>query len=515
MTTLYDDQLLFPDSGETTSGILEAPSSTPGIGIAPQTSVDPMKAEYAKMSTGRELATRIGEFGAGLRGEPSPLLTKMEAQRKKKLEDLATLKETVSALEHGVSMRQGLSGEEATTFDNAYGDQLEKIQPGLKNTFLALSKRPDLLTQFQGYAQYLPEPMQVLMKSNPKEFLKFAGTAEGMKALTEAKDRSDLRLATKKVQTAMMGLQQYVPKDKLDAIMADGVVTASDILSVQQYLPKEAQLSEGEQAAIQRNDKVFWQGLGVLHGQAEQDVLKGRADRGKAPTTRTIREGEKEIQQEWDPVAKTWKEVGRGPHFKPDTGPGGLPKETVNVELKLSDDYRQDTKKFAERKPLFESATDYMANRDKNKTSSGDAALAFAYAKMRDPNDRLAVSETRDLAKLGNIFERLGVSITGILDKGETLPDRVAKQMYDEIRRSFTEQNRAQSKIESDFTRKVKDYGGDPTRVVRPLAIPQDQLNPKRRESDRPESAPQGEVEARKKIGNVEFVKIKGQWYSK
>jgi hypothetical protein len=50
--------------------------------------------------------------------------------------------------------------------------------------------------------------------------------------------------------------------------------------------------------------------------------------------------------------------------------------------------------------------------------------------------------------------------------------------MYAEIRRAFTEQNRQQAKIETDYRRKTTDYKGNADRVVRPLAIPEDDLKP-------------------------------------
>lgn len=513
MTLFADDSLVdLPNSDLTTaagSGIGIAPSGpdplraavdgidsgSAGVSLPTKRSSlrDEVRTEFQSLGPLQKFGAALGEFGAGVTGRPSPLRARIDEKRKEKLLQMEELKGTVTALEHGISMRQGMSGDDAAAFDEAYGNKLEDIQPGMKQTFLALTKKPDLLTQFQAYAPYLPEPVQAMMKGQPKEFLKFAGTAEGMKVMMDAKDRFDMRTATKKVQTAMMGMQQFVPPEELKKIMADGVITASDVIAIQKYVPDAAKLSDIELGAIQRNDKVFWQGLGVLHGQSEQDVLKRRADtgdKGKQPPTVHV---DGKVYQ-FDPEQKL-----SSPRLGTDSryallGSGKDAEDQGKVferEFKLSDDYRQDTKKFAERRPLFDSTTDYMANRATEKTSAGDAALAFAYAKMRDPNDRLAVSETRDLVKLGNIFERLGVNISGVLDKGETLPDRVAEQMYKEIRRNFTEQNSQQLKTEAAFAKKTKDYGGNPERVVRSYAIPEEQLNPKRRDSDKPKGGEQ------------------------
>jgi len=472
MTVLYDEKQLFPGESASSGSLLTAPASQTGIGMAPA-QPDPVKDAYSKMSGSQEFFTRLAEFGAGVTGQPSPLVAEIETKRKAKLTQLQELKETVSALEHGIEMRKGMSAEDAAAFDEAYGNKLEAIQPGMKQTFTALAKKPDMLTQFKEYAQYLPEPIQVMMKSNSKEFLRFAGTAEGMKVLVDAKDKSDLRLATKKVQTALLGLDQFVPADKLKAIKADNVITASEVLEIQQYLPDQVKLSEAQVDSIKRNDRVFWEGLGVLHGPKEQELLVDRAKRAGRPPDEPKTQTIAGKVYQWDPdktitgtrLGTDTRYVELGPVKEPGK-PGGIDPQIVNVELKVSDDYRQDSKKFSERRPLFESTTDYMANRDKDKTSAGDAALMFAYAKMRDPNDRIAVSDIKDLHKLGNIFERIGVSVAGVLDKGQTIPDRVAQDMYAEIRRNFTELNRAQGKLEKTYRNKIKAYGGDESRVL-------------------------------------------------
>jgi hypothetical protein len=280
-------------------------------------------------------AKPLYNFGAGMEGRPTYKQVQADQDRKKKAAALEEIKGLTTALEHGISMIQGIDGPERDTFVDSYAKRLDGIQPGMGETYKALSKRPDMLTQFNSYAQYLPEPMQVMMKQQPKEFLKFAGTVEGQKVLSDAMDRKEMRVAIKKVQTTQIGLQKFVPADKLDAIMKDGVVTATDIMSIQPYLPKELQLTENENAAIQRNDKVFWQGLGVLHGSAEQDVIKNRALNKDRPQTRVVPSMvngiRMEQQQEWR--NGKWENVGdRVPHFKQDEGgPSIVPPEHADL----------------------------------------------------------------------------------------------------------------------------------------------------------------------------------------
>ena len=508
MATLYDKDELYTGFSSGNSSVLDEPSSAPdnpGIGMADATgAMDqgmfiPMNGpQPAPVPQARPQREPRGPDWFGWRA-------KAEArQQRKQHADAESLRAIVSAMEHGVSMRQGMGEEEQANFDEMYGNQLEKIQPGSKQTFLALSKRPDLMAQFKSYEQYMPEPLRVLMKTDPKKFMAYIGTAEGQKAMTGAKDHFDLRLASKKVQLTKQGITEFVPKEKLQGIMADGIVTATDIMDIQQYLPKQLQLSEIEQQAIQRNKGMFFEGLGILHGTAEQGVFAERAkrtDKNAPPPTQEV-DGKK---YSWDPdnklpgarlgTDKRYALLGAKDSAAPD-------KEAINREFKLRDDYRQDTKKFVDRKASFESVTDYVAKRAENKTSAGDQALAYAYAKSRDPNDRLAVSETKDLKSLGNIFQRFQASIESLVDKGQVLPDAVAKEMYAEVRRSFREQNKAQKAVEDEYRETAKRFGAS-DKFVRQHSIEM---------PDDEEKKPK-EKEQRKRIGNVDYVKRNGQWY--
>jgi hypothetical protein len=468
MAQLFQDEMAALGIADTGAAM-----TTPGAGIGMAPAAQPQKRSGFDM-----FMEGVGGAAAGALGKPLPHQVRAEAERKKRTLELQELQSFTNALEEGVKLTDGLEGPERDTFVKSYKERLNALEGGLGDTYEAATKRPEMLTKFREVLPHLPEHLRKMAEANPKGFLKFAGTAEGVKVMTQADDQRILSGATKKVQTTMMGLQQLIKPEKLAEFNKDGVLTASEIREMQADLPEPLRLSEPEMQAIGRNDESFWTSMGVLSGKGEQDLMKKRAGKvGEAPKTRTVRRGDKEITQSFKDGK--WVDEESGQAFKPSEGDTVSESDIVGREFKLSDDYRADTKKFAERRPLFDSATDYMANRPESKTSSGDAALMFAYAKMRDPNDRLAVSETRDLVKLGNIFERFGVSVTGVLEKGETLPDRVAKDMYAEIRRAFTEQNRQQAKIEADYRRKTTDYKGNPDRVVRPLAIPEEQLNPK------------------------------------
>lgn len=260
----------------------------PGIGLVPRPVVppaprpDPVRAEFQRLSpTGQGFAA-LGEFGAAVRGEQSPLLAKAEARRKDKLLQMEELKGSTTALEHGVKLLEGMpEGPARKEFRDAYANRMESLDPGLGATFMNLSERPDFATRLNEYMPYLPEHLKSMSKLNPSGFLKFMGTAEGAKELGQAADMRDLKLATQKVQTAIVGYQQFMPPEEAKKIASDGVITASEVMSMQKYVPEAARLTDAEISAIKRNDKTFWLGLDVLHGDKENEVRAKRAEGGK------------------------------------------------------------------------------------------------------------------------------------------------------------------------------------------------------------------------------------------
>jgi len=77
-----------------------------------------------------------------------------------------------------------------------------------------------------------------------------------------------------------------------------------------------------------RMDAQFKQYVQLLNQEVaslKQQLAAGKAE-DKPPAIRTIRRGEEEVQQEYDPTTKTWSEVGAGPKFRPEKPTEGLPK---------------------------------------------------------------------------------------------------------------------------------------------------------------------------------------------
>jgi len=444
-----------------------------GLGLAPNASATAPAPSAAPQQepSGNSFGRGLHDYAALMRGGPSYDQVQEERAAKRKQSNIDEMKAIYGALEHGVGMRQGLTGEDAAKFDETFGGQMDKLLPGMKDTYLALAKRPDMLTKFQSYAEYLPEPMQIMMKSQPKEFLKFAGTAAGMEALSGAKERFDLRIASKKLQTSMLVLHEVLPPEMWQRIKASGKPTATDMMQAQEYLPKALQLSDAQRESVQRNDKIVWNGLGVRHGAAE--------DAKNAAPQHLVVDGK---QYAFDPQSTEGERLGTDQRYKllggardPNT-PNPQAKLDRETELKLADDYRQDTKGFKEVKAKFTSAKQYVAATvtDPAKiTPAGDRALIFAYAKVLDPGDKVAVKDIQDIDKLSGVPSRLVQAVKNFAS-GKDLPNEVRQEIMTVMRREFNTLNRAQHQIEGEYKGRTERYKLDHRNVVIPHGVPLD-----------------------------------------
>lgn len=305
MTTLYDE---FGARGYESS-ILEEPSSRPGIGLSPEQAPAPVETRVpkqttlgvreemlAQMSPSERFFGMLGDVGRGLQGKPGRLDSLVEEKRKEKLLRMQELQGSVSALEHGVKMVEGLQGERRTAFVDNYAARLDDFQPGLGTTYRALSDRPHLLTEFQAYAPYMSEPMRVMMKANPKGFLKFATeTAEGVRALESARERSLLEGTTgaaSKVLTIMGGLQQLAPPEMVEKFTKDKRFTVAELRELNEWLTAQkspAALSAEQLRAAEKAGDEFWTPFGILSPRREAAVMEASAKdtKGMKPGTLT------------------------------------------------------------------------------------------------------------------------------------------------------------------------------------------------------------------------------------
>lgn len=76
--------------------------------------------------------------------------------------------------------------------------------------------------------------------------------------------------------------------------------------------------------------QVYLPGLAAMAQNPEDKELRaktivpiGKPKKAAPPKTRTVQRGGKNVTEEWDPEAGTWKEIGRGPKWNPESGKDG------------------------------------------------------------------------------------------------------------------------------------------------------------------------------------------------
>ena len=132
-------------------------------------------------------------------------------------------------------------------------------------------------------------------------------------------------------------------------------------------------------------------------------------------------------------------------------------------ESKLAQQYNSLSSDFKKTSPAFSAAADYMAGNNYN--SSGDRALVFQYQKMLDPQDRVAVTDLRDMVKLGSLPERFKQYIVALAE-GKELPDRIRQDMFNEMQRRFNSSNETQTQLEDEYKQRASRYMLNPDNVV-------------------------------------------------
>jgi hypothetical protein len=468
----------------------------PGIGLAPSPA-GPAAPNARPMLPGAEtegglrdlspmgkFGLALGAFGAGMTGRQNPVIQLEEQKRRDKLVKFQEVKLHNEALEDSVKMVKGLRGPAREQFIAQQAANLEKLNPQLGAAFKTLAEKPDMLAQIQKYGDKIPELKMAYDIGGEEAVYKLMQTPEFFKTIEKHADVRTTPIVMQKVRGMVMGLQQVATPEMIERFNRDGVVTASEILELNEHLKtnggefSKLALDDDQLTVLARNGKTVFGSLGVLSGDEEQKLIAKRAEkRDAAPQTRTRKEGGAEITEEW--VNGKWQRVSSGPAWKPGEDPASAIRSSAQAnkdretELKLADDYARDTKGFKETKAKFSAAAQYyaeVAGGKKAPTPADDRALVFTYAKMLDPGDKVAVKDVQDINKLAGVPDRVIQGVQNLV-KGNLLPPDVRKDMFAVIRKEFTQHNRAQGQLETEYTERTGRYRLDPRNVVIPHSM--------------------------------------------
>jgi len=154
-------------------------------------------------------------------------------------------------------------------------------------------------------------------------------------------------------------------------------------------------------------------------------------------------------------------------------------KRVQEVEMKLQDDYRTESKGFAETSTAMKKILGAIENADRN---PGDALSAgTAFMKLLDPNSVVRETELGMALNASGWFDRAS-NIANTLQRGRVMTPTQKANLKASAQGLFNEAKAAQREIDAAYEQRAKAYGADPNRVIvdrgqrsadnRPAALP-------------------------------------------
>lgn len=188
----------------------------------------------------------------------------------------------------------------------------------------------------------------------------------------------------------------------------------------------------------------------------------------KAPTTRQLTSGDTLIEQEWDSQTGTWKEVSRGPRYRPEsqTGPSLQSQRNVSTSLRKEfnnlqpiKDYRDVAGKFSVMQKALEES------KKTNNMVAVDQALITLYNKMTDPTSVVRESEYARTPQDMAVMDRIRATMSRLGKGGRLEPEtRQALMTMGTKFREVYEQRFLD--LADEYRGYAKGYGIDPELVI-------------------------------------------------
>jgi len=138
-------------------------------------------------------------------------------------------------------------------------------------------------------------------------------------------------------------------------------------------------------------------------------------------------------------------------------------KRVQDIEMKLADDYRTESKGWAETSTSMKKALAAMDNAHKNPGSALAAGTAFM--KILDPNSVVRETELGMALNASGWFDRAG-NITEKLQSGVVMTPLQQKQLKAAATDLFEEAKKAQLEVDSAYKIRAKNYGADPKNII-------------------------------------------------
>lgn len=138
-------------------------------------------------------------------------------------------------------------------------------------------------------------------------------------------------------------------------------------------------------------------------------------------------------------------------------------KQRTDVELKLQDDYRAESKGWAETSTAMKKVMAAIETADKNPGSALSAGTGFM--KLLDPNSVVRETELGMALNASGWFDR-ATNIANTLQHGKTMTAEQKKNLSAAAKTLFEEAKKAQLEVDSAFKNRAKGYNVDAGRII-------------------------------------------------
>lgn len=145
------------------------------------------------------------------------------------------------------------------------------------------------------------------------------------------------------------------------------------------------------------------------------------------------------------------------------TREGLVGKKIQDVELKLQDDYRDESKGFSEASTAMKKILGSIETADKNPGSALAAGTAFM--KILDPNSVVRESELGMALNASGWFDR-ALNVATTLQSGKVMTQTQKANLKAAANTLFDDAKAAQLEVDSAYRKRAMDYGADPDRVI-------------------------------------------------
>ena len=138
-------------------------------------------------------------------------------------------------------------------------------------------------------------------------------------------------------------------------------------------------------------------------------------------------------------------------------------KRTQDVEMKLADDYRAESKGFAEVSTSMKKVLGSLQTADKNAGSALAAGTAFM--KILDPNSVVRESELGLALNASGWFDRAS-NVVNTMKSGKIMTPEQVKNLTAASNALFEEAKKAQLEVDASFKQRATSYGANPQNII-------------------------------------------------